>query len=358
MNAVALDRLRNDPIKLPRVLSERILMLLMLLATYVSSQASQVQAQKLTAHDVAQLGLGLSSQHELQQPQQEYPGLPMMDQIMSDEYMSDFGLTEQTIGLLGSSLEEFVRVKQVAGKQRSDNPLINHFAIEFEYIHGSFWGQFQPLIQYIIQERPNNLGNMDLAFRCERYQELELLKGLAQTSSIYSLIVDTFSIELYTHCLKRKLAMVKLHQVRPSSILRQFVDIYLDLPVDKQARRELRKQMIDSIDSGLAYKLSAANLLERHGRPESVANLVLDTESSFQLGAEAQDDRLVGKFKLDCEQHTSQIGLIWMSFDQLANFLSSASNNLANFNDGIKLVAPQLMYAATCGHLIRLADGG
>lgn len=361
LGLVVINRSLKALIELPLATWKWIFLLALAIATNVPSQVRQVQAQKLTVN--GELSLRLSSQQ--QQQQQQLDALSPMNRILNDEYVSDFSLTEQTIGLLESTLREFNRIKEETRKQglliTNSNPLINHMATELQSIQASFGQQFQPLIGYIIQNRPVDLGLMDLAFRCERFRELEQLKGLAATSAIYSLIFDVFSTELYTHCFKRKLAMIKLHQAKPSSILQQFVDIYLDLPVGKQAKMQVCKQMIDQFNhSGLnsGFKLSAVDLLNRHGKLESVANLVLDEESSLLAGLSAQGnpsvEHLVNKFKFDCQRHTNQIGLIWNNLDQLVSFLSSPSNNLVKFNEAIKLIAPQLMYASTCGHLAQL----
>lgn len=91
--------------------------------------------------------------------------------------------------------------------------MIEQIAKELDFIYNNFWVQFSQLLHKIISERPANLREASLDFRCSKYNEINAPKELGSSSPIYRLILDIFSTELYTHCLIRKLAIFKIYQI-------------------------------------------------------------------------------------------------------------------------------------------------
>lgn len=337
--------------------------------------------------DSLTLSLSNLSQH---QPAR-HSSTEIMNRIMSDDYALEFSQTITAIQFVTDSLVKFAEREQINPTDQAGNenlitnwlkhqtsisrqqqqlnhavesdhhigsiaPNVERIANELDFIYGNFWTRFRQLMLRVIEERPmNGINNINLAFRCERYQELNALVELASVSSIYRLILDTFSNELYTHCLIRKLAQLKLYQIKPSSILRQFVDIYLDLPAINQVGAiQERALMQFQLARGLNFDLKFS--FARHGPLTKVAELVLDEHSALKLNnSKSSDDnyRLVQRFSQDCHKYRSDLGKIWSTFDEMASFLSSPSNDLSNFNHLVKLVAPQLVYGTVCGLLVQ-----
>lgn len=376
-----LDKLRIPLLKSPKIINQtrlglwkptRILILLLvnLLAGSLNVNAAGMD---LMLHDLPddELSLSLSGSRGRQQssvvPQVDHSVI--INKILNDDYSGEFDLTAKAIELVTNSLEQFAFKEQLnsdhlpngqvisnwlmSHNTRADkNPLLKRMSEELDYIYGNFWTQFKRLIQEIIEHRPTNLGFKDLAFRCEKYNELKDLRQLVSNSPLYSLIMDTFSTELYTHCLMRKLAMIKIHHVQPSSVVRQFVDIYLGFPPElKGATNEFRQLALKQWQVNLGVKFNLEQSLALHGPLESVVGLVLDAPSGLSIGSKADTRLTIQRFKQDCLRHINELTQLWASFDDMAAFLSSPTNDLSSFNGAVKLAAPQLVYGAICGQL-------
>lgn len=299
----------------------------------------------------------------------------IMRQILSDDYSGDFRQTTEAVQSINASLEKFAKLiginpqnvlsntklvthwldyKTLTSQQYySRNPIIEQVANELDFIYSNFWAQFSQLLHKIISEHPANLSEASLDFRCSRYNEINALKELSLSSPIYRLVLDIFSTELYTHCLIRKLAIFKIYQIKPTSILRQFVDIYLDLPPINH-KGEVQERVLEKLHSINGTSFNLEQNIKKHGPLKKVAELVFDEHSSFLFsGSKSIEDikRLVERFKQDCRKHRSDLGRVWHTFDELASYLSSPLNDLKSFNEAIKLSAPQFIYGTICGHL-------
>lgn len=303
----------------------------------------------------------------------------VIGKIMQDDITGDFQLTEIVINHLASELNNFALREKIesekasggihaisawltsssSGSSINNNPMIKRMAEELDHLYSSYWSQFHPLLNEIITVRPANLGRTDLAFRCERYEELKNLAQLASTSSFYRMTVDTFSMELYTHCLRRKLALLQMENIEPTAILRQFVDIYLDLPPTNN-QLELSNNNNHNYDqrqlqAGMGLNFNLQRSIAKFGNLESAASLVADVRSFMSSERSSSDiAMLVGKFREDCRQYTGQLAQVWSTFDEMAILFSSPMSNLADFNAKIKLVVPQLAYGSICNQLANL----
>lgn len=329
--------------------------------------------------DFLSLGLG-GGQHAAPAPAPSFE----LAKIMADDVAGEFEATEQAIGNVKGALETFARAEGIEAGGAAQQPLVSAWyaahshgqppanemvaraMTELDAMYATLFNQFVPLVQRIITERPQvpagqQLGAAQLAYRCERYDELKTLVALANSSPLYRTLFDTFASELYVHCLKRKLALVAITGAKPSAVVRQFVEIYLELPMDHAARvkaaaaskqeQPLEQSALDMLQAGQAARFEPQAAIARHGRLEQTAAQVLDLSSSLSLGDGS--NALVAKFKNDCAQNAQQLAQIWSTFDEFATFLSSPMNDLAAYNSQIKLVAPQLVYAAVC---VRLAS--
>lgn len=357
--------------------------------------SSEVYANPLSLNGLPSDFLSLGAGKTMQQQQQIAPTLAHPDpssdalrKIMSDDYSGEFAFTEAAVEYLEHTLTDFARREHLddhvvngghaaswwlareasnngRSSVRSGNGALDRVASELDYMFANFWTQFKPLLHRIVTERPANLENTDRAFRCQRYDEIKKLKEFQSVSPVFGMLVDTFSIELYNHCLVRKLAMIKLNNVQPLSIVRQFVDIYLDLPTryavqqNNPSMMEMNKPR-DSSDAqllaGSALRFNLQNAISAHGPLESAAGLIFDPRAlGYSLDKNSAAKELVAQFKQGCHQHIEQLGKIWSDFDHVAKFLSSPMINLADFNSRIKFVVPRLVYGSICAQLIQTA---
>lgn len=321
---------------------------------------------------------GLSLGLELAQPQSLQPtsNTPAIEQILADNIGGEFSLTEQVLGAVSKLLETFAlqQLNQADlaqagheisswlaahGSSVAQNPLLASKMGELEFIFGTFGGPLMQLIRRIITERPaqaNSLG--DLAFRCEqRPQEIQQLNELASKSSIYRILMDVFSNELYAHCLRRKMATLRLNHVEPPAVLRQLVDVYLELPLDVSGSGASNFRLTDRTradhvnrmyaEYGQNFQLERA--VSQYGPVAQAANLVMLNGMGF--GSTPNGMALAEQFKNECASYTSQLLQHWGNFDQVAAALSSETNNLVDFNNRFKLAHPHLIYASVCNQL-------
>lgn len=353
---------------------------LLLIASPFVIDRSQTMAVDDMATDDLSLSLSAGSASSAAEGSMDMGGedtSAIMSRIMADDCNDEFSSTLQTLDYVDNSLQQFALGLQldpskaslgnfisawltsVAGGQPVVQPdqLVVRVAGEFDYIYSTFWTQFKLNIIRMIAERPPDLNNHDLAFRCERYTELVGLQEMAQKSTLYRIILDIFSSEFYTHCLTRKLAIIKLNNIKPSAILQQFVDIYLDVPTHlSNSRSKAARLREEQTKAGLALNFNLQRSLALHGPLESAAELVFDTNSALSLSlSQPSSADLVRRFKSDCEQHSKQLVEVWGDFDALASYLSSPMNDLAAFNARTKNAAPQLVYGALCGQLAQTA---
>lgn len=301
----------------------------------------------------------------------------LLSKIMLDDVEDEFKLTQETLKFVSDNLRSFANQEGISTAEGQSNSVslwlanlvrgqaqslaqfqgtpLEKLTVELDFVYGNYWNAFGNLINKIITENPSRnqinpsqIGNNNLSFRCERVDEMKQLRELSSKSSLYFYIFEIFSNELYSHCLRRKLAMIKLNALRPASIVRQFVELYLDVPV-KYSQALIMNQMssdemTNEIISGLALSFNLEESIKRHGLPRDNTNLILDSDTN--------QTHLLEKFKSECQQHLLALSQYWTNFDSLAAFLSSPTNNLAEFNEKIKLVSPQLVYAKICSQLI------
>jgi len=299
-----------------------------------------------------------------------------LQRIFNDEIANDFSQTEQAIAFIENALREFGKIEHLSSEEVSAGNLISRWldkstggqisslaskqmAEELSYLYATFWTKFRHLIQTIVKEQPRNLGIKDLAFRCERTDELSSLKQIASFSSLYGMTLDIFSSELYVHCLTRKLALIKHFHIEPSPILRQFVDIYLDLPPNYSTTAtfsDSRQRILAQLQTNSALIFNPSTSVTKHGTLEAASELVLDPSSTLSTGnGQHNSVNLIAKFKRDCQQLTDYLSQVWSNFDELAAFLSSPFNDLVEFGARVKLAAPQLYYGSVCMKLIQAA---
>lgn len=276
----------------------------------------------------------------------------LMNSIMQDQYQTDFGTTQMVLMEVEAKLMEIIAtgaaneasvitrllsvVREGQARQLASSQLIS-MANELEYIASSFWTQYKTLLVSILEKKPSNMDITQIAFRCDKIGELQNLLQLSSRSMIYQILTETFSSELYVHCLKRKLALIKILDLRPSSIVRQFVDIYLSPP-----------GQIGPPQSGSGIKFNLQESLAMHGPLNAVALQVVGALSTL---SHDYHNETVYRFKRDCESYVIKLNQIWSSLDNMANLLSSSMINLVDFNEHVKQLAPQLMYATICSRL-------
>lgn len=295
----------------------------------------------------------------------------LMEQIMSNDVSNDFELSISTLNRMAASLEAFVKREQIAGLVGSHGDLMSLWSsnkggsslgslvTEFDLIMSTFWTKFRPLIEMIITQRPSQLGQDDLDFRCRRVNELRQLREMSAQSSIYSMYLDIFHSDIYLHCLQRKLALIKSNRVSPSGLLKQFVDIYLDLPTSRDpmraASKELQEQATHQILAGHAINFKLETALARHGPLSVAAKLVFDPRTALSLAPDSDNvAELLRGFESDCLSYNTALAQIWGEFDAFASSLSTQTCNLMHIAENVKLVAPQLVYGSICGQLLKL----
>lgn len=320
----------------------------------------------------------------------------LIKKILRYDYSGEFSITELAISSVRKLLEEFGQKEQLdtsavnenkvsqwlvretnknnhaTGQQVINfNPMLEQTARELDLVYQTFWTQFIPIIESIVMRRPQESSSLvNLAFSCESFDELKALRQSASVSSIYGLFFDIFSTELYTHCLTRRMAIINLNGIKPTPIVRQFVEIYMDLSPTNQyqaqfggsgstsavASRSLQAQEKLMSELRSSDTISSFNLkqsLLKHGPLEVAAEFVFDPSSGLALLGHKPDNKaLVEKFKLECHMHIQQLQKAWSTTDELAALLSTSSNNLFAFNTRLKLLAPQLVYGSICAQLI------
>lgn len=330
------------------------------------------------------LSLGL---FELAQPEslQQTSNTPALERILADNFDGEFASTENALTSINDILESFAVKERLDKNNLTQGHEITHWLISsatsgqheaaaaaaaanyqataLDYMYGTFWSQFFPLIKRIITERPAGASSMrDLAFRCEfRAQEIQSLNERATKSALYRILLDVFYTELYTHCLRRKMATLRLEHVEPPVLLRQLVDAYLELPLNVVAAGGANFRLTDSAKAnfvgltyanhGQAFDLQRA--ISHYGPIERAVQLVLLT-NNMSLGGvdEIQAKALATKFRGECSSYTSDLLQYWANFDQVAALLSSETNNLTDFNNRIKYALPHLIYASVCNQLL------
>ena len=294
-----------------------------------------------------------------------------MEQIMSDRYEDDFALSINLLNLFTTSLEDFVRDEQLVAAVSQAHPQpISAWATtkgiargtivkELDQIVATYWTRFKPLIETIIAQRPPNLGPNDLDFRCtKRLPELGDMMALGAQSSLYSIYLDTFYSELFVHCLFRKLALIRNNKIVPTPLLKQFVDIYLELPAVDPIRPDSghsKEMAIKQLLAGRGFSFNMNTALARVGPLSSAAELVVDPRTFLSSKPDAkQVDQLVREFERDCQTHVSQLVAIWGDFDDFIRAISTDTTNLEDVNTRIKFLAPQLVYGTICGQLLQM----
>jgi hypothetical protein len=334
----------------------RILAIVACLACLDRIQASPVE-----------LSLGLTNGggelHQAHLSQQQISG--RVQQIMNDEYQNDFRLSISLLNQFSAGLSEFIKAEHLDGKVQEGPNVIKSWAAakgatnravvnELDFIVGTFWSQFQPLIKTIIAQRPQGLSQADLDFRCiRRTNELGDLMALGAQSSLYSIFMDTFLSEFYVHCLYRKLALLKINNIAPTPLVKQFVDIYLNLPAQSSGmgvQESTTDHMLVSRAAGFSLQKALAT-----GPLSAAAALVVDPRTFLSTTNDQNKvHQMVQEFERDCNIYNSQLGSVWRDYDDFTKALSTQTTNLENFNQQIKFACPQLVYGLICGQLLQL----
>lgn len=279
-----------------------------------------------------------------------------LNRMIQDDYQNDFQITRTALVEVESRLTELMESKADLHPTNPTSSLgrllyivregqkkslvgvgLSNMAKELEFISSNLWSNFKSTLISILENRPANLDITQLAFRCEKLQELTNLLHLSSQSKVFQLLTETFASELYTHCLKRKLALIKIFNLRPSSVVKQVVEIYLKPPGQPYSQQGI---------SAVGFNLQAS--LAMHGPLDRVALQVLGSLNSLSPNYHSE---LVSKFKRDCGAHITSLNGLWTSLDSLASLMSSPMTDLVSFNNQIKLIAPQLIFATVCSQL-------
>lgn len=298
-----------------------------------------------------EIGLGNYGGNQLAEPAGQQSEL--MTQIIQDHYNKDFEHSINALNTLDAELTKFLKDQEMLGGagKKSNLAQINGgskmsvLSKEFDFIKAYFWNTFRKIVVGIIEQRPVNfVSNLD--FRCKLSPDLENLKQMSLHSSLLNVYLDIFFPELYTHCLTRKLAMIKLNRVRPSPVLKQFVEIYLDLPASIGSIRG-NSRVFSELFARYAINFNLETALARHGTLSKVADQVLGPMTAL-----GNNEELVRQFKIDCKAYTDALIVIWGELDTISSNLSTGTNNLLNLNNHVKFVAPQLVYGSVCNQLM------
>lgn len=289
-----------------------------------------------------------------------------MEEIKSDRYDVDFALSLNLLKFITTSLEVFIRGENlqsvvhegpnVISSWAARNGATNHAIIgELDLIVASLWSRFKPLVETIITERPPNLGLDDLDFRCtRRIIELGELKALGTKSALYSIYLDTFYSEFYFHCLLRKLALIKLKGIAPTPLVKQFVDIYLNLPAldpTKFTTKEAYELTINELLVNRAGQFNLQRVYMDNGPLSAAARLIVDPRISLSLAPnDVQTLQIIQEFERDCRQLTA----IWSDFDDFVRALATDTSTIESLNSKIKFAVPQLIYGTICSLLLEL----
>lgn len=318
----------------------------LLLTLLPRTQLEQVQARALTAGDLAGdfLSLGGGNSEVKSAAAREKEQQEMLGKIMQDDVGGEFALTEQMIRFLDQSLGQFAAQEQIGQDMiASGQPVVQwvrrkgienfdpYVGKEMNYVFANY-EKIKSLIMKVVTESPKESGLYELAYRCKQHDALKAIKELASQSSCFMMLTDIFSAELYNHCLVRKIAVIRVTQVVPSSTVKQFVDIYRE----------------GNLRDGFDLQLALTNI----GPLQSASSLVLDPKS-ISLGTNDRSgaQELITRFKSECQQHCEKLQFIWGDMDQVAEFLSSPMNNLSQYNSQMKFSAPQLAYGSICNQL-------
>lgn len=323
--------------------------------------------------DGLSLGLSMGSPAE----QQQQPPAPLaatrsrlVEQMLADEQLGEFQLTSEALSQLRSILDEFATREQLTDTVSSplntwaatrglqlDQTRLGPMAAELDFLLLHFWTELKPLVEMFTGGRIQSVKSDELDFRCRQGAELTRLKALGEQSALVRMLLDTFFSELHSHCLLRKLAMIKLHNIQPSALVKQFVEIYLDLPTGRhsgQATREELEAINSKLLGGMATHFQLAESFVRHGPLEAAAKLVFDPRTALLMGGAGAMEDLVRQFRADCQSYSIALGNIWTNFDSVAEFFTSPMSDIATYNEQVKLVAPQLVYSSICNQLMKL----
>lgn len=346
------------------------LVLVLIISSILLTSSSVIRG-----HPLGGDGLSLSLSDYGEKPQKVESNAPTktMQRIMNDDVKEDFTLTESMINYMTTTLEQFANAEQVINNNNngehpisewlmsknspsssspsSSSPALilnQNIAQELDFVFINFWSKFKPLVEKIVTERPAQLGPRDVDFRCKKTQEFAMLKEFKERSSLLSMFVDTFFSELYTHCLLRKLALIVIDQVNPSPVVKQFVDVYLEMPMIVANNEQSRQQMNNIlVTKALNFNLPIAH--SRIGPLQAAAELTFDSRGGLSM--QTNKDQLVNQFRQECGQLGERLNQIWAEMDSFAHYLSSRMNDLTAFSERVKLASPQLIYGVICGQL-------
>jgi len=323
------------------------------------------------------LSLGLSPSNGHNSPQAPTNGATvsseLLKEIMNDDYNGDFRLSVPLLRHMQSQLHDLVEhIKQSGAQINEESPIsswlsnrggrperLSYMTDELDHVVTTFWSKFIPLVESILSDRPPNLTIDDLDFRCKKEEQIKQLKEYGTISSFYHMFVEIFFTELLDHCLVRKMAIIRLSNATPSPLVTQFVNIYLNLPVEGGSRLEsghISDRVAKELSTGVALNFNLEEASSRIGKLDQAVQLVFDPRIGLSMGRADNSGvkSVVDNFRQDCLTHSEQVSRIWGNLDGLSSFLSSPTNNLASFSETVKLTTPQLVYASICHKLLQL----
>lgn len=289
----------------------------------------------------------------------------LVKQALADDISNDFKATEFALAELEKHIHQLygrlqmgeggllqAKLVQLGGTKEMLSSFGAQLIEELDLIANTYFPTFKQQLVGIITDRPQNLQPKDMAYRCTRINDINNLRKLGWSSQLYQLILDVFFSELYAHCLTRRLVLLEVNQVNPSSLVRQFVDIYLDLP--PSASLKASPVSIDRILGGASVNFNLPEALRKHGPLQSVSQYVIDPKASLGMGldsAHSNSADLVQRFKVECRHYLEQLQVHWTDFDQIAHKFTTPMNNLMQWNDQVKLLIPGLVYGSICNQL-------
>lgn len=343
----------------------RVLCMLSLVSIWLGRSAALAASVDFDLNE--DMSLDLSLQGELDStPANKVPESVLVNQVLIEDVSDDFKATEYALIELEKRIQDLYQrlqigpATQLAHKFRqlgqpieTMNKLTVQVIEEINLIANTYFTTFKPQVVGIITERPPNLQPTDLAFRCTRINDINNLKKFGSASQLYQITLDVFFSELYSHCLIRRLVLLEINNVQPSSLVRQFVDIYLDLPPVK-----FNPPSIDRILNGASVNFKLPEALRKHGPLTSVSQYIIDPKASLVMspdGSLSTRQELVSRFKGECRLYLKQLQTYWTDFDQVAHLFTSPMNNLSLWNDQIKQLVPRLVYGSICNQLASVA---